>query len=111
MMISDKFINNFKELRKSLEELGYSNNWGVLNAADYGVPQSRKRCFMISKLGGAPPRLPRPIPLDKCLRDYLDPEPVDNNYYLSKEQTKDLIWTTEKKNPPENGLNYFAQVV
>lgn len=106
MMVSDKFISNFKEIRRSLEALGYSNNWGVLNAADYGVAQSRKRCFMVSKLNGAPPRLPKPIPLDKCLRDYLEPEPVADSYYLSEERIKGLIWSTEKETAAGNGFKF-----
>ena len=29
------------------EKIGYHTEWAVLNAADYGVPQSRKRAFVI----------------------------------------------------------------
>lgn len=32
--------------------LGYTTNWAVLNAADYGVPQIRQRFFMIGSLDG-----------------------------------------------------------
>ena len=34
---------------KDLAECGYSVNWDVLNAADYGVPQNRKRVFIIGE--------------------------------------------------------------
>ena len=34
------------------EALGYKVNWGVLNAADFGVPQIRERCFVIGSLEG-----------------------------------------------------------
>ncbi len=30
-----------------MDELGYKVNWKVLNAADYGVPQNRKRIYII----------------------------------------------------------------
>ncbi|PAK21370.1 hypothetical protein CJJ23_02410 [Mycoplasmopsis agassizii] len=42
---------DIKELiQKSFENIGYRVNYKVLNAADYGVPQSRKRViFLISK--------------------------------------------------------------
>lgn len=106
MMVSSLFVHNFKAIRKSLEKLGYSNNWGVLNAADYGVAQSRKRCFMVSKLNGAAPRLPKPIPLEKCLRDYLDSEPVPDYYYLSKDRLKGLIYSTEKEKTAGNGFRF-----
>lgn len=41
------------------EKLGYRVTWGVLNAADYGVPQIRERCFVLGALDGAP-SLPAP---------------------------------------------------
>ena len=41
---------NFEKWLKYLESLGYSNYWKVLNAVDFGVPQSRERVFCISIL-------------------------------------------------------------
>jgi DNA (cytosine-5)-methyltransferase 1 len=37
----------FETLLASAREMGYKMSFGVLNAADYGVPQIRKRFFMI----------------------------------------------------------------
>lgn len=97
MMISSKYIGNFKSLLKMLSALGYQHQYGIMNAADYGVAQSRKRCFMISKLGSPAPPLPKPVPLKKCLRDYLEPEPVADCYYLSEERLKGLVYSNEKE--------------
>lgn len=97
MMISKDYISNFKELIRVLSSLGYTSNYGVLNACDYGVAQNRKRCFMISKLHGAAPKLPKPIPLTRCLKDYLESEPVDSCYYLSDERIQGMIWQTERE--------------
>ena len=36
------------------QNLGYSIEWRVLNAADYGVPQTRRRFFMMGLLGQQP---------------------------------------------------------
>lgn len=41
------------------EKLGYKVTWGVLNAADFGVPQIRERCFILGSLDGTP-ELPMP---------------------------------------------------
>lgn len=41
------------------ERLGYKVTTGVLNAADYGVPQIRERCFVVGSLG---PRIALPEP-------------------------------------------------
>lgn len=39
------------ELIKKFEDLGYSINWEVLNSADYGVPQRRKRVIIVGLKG------------------------------------------------------------
>ena len=38
-----------------LTEKGYAHEWGVLNAADYGVPQRRQRFILVATRGGALP--------------------------------------------------------
>ncbi|EAG3226894.1 DNA cytosine methyltransferase [Listeria monocytogenes] len=48
-----------KEIYELFESLGYALNSGVLNAADYGVPQNRKRAIIIGKLGDEPVELPK----------------------------------------------------
>lgn len=106
MMVSALFMDNFKAIIRALHGLGYYSKWGIMNAADYGVAQSRKRCFMISKRGEIPPDLPKPIPLDKCLRDYLEPEPVAECYYLSEERIKGLIWSNEKEADKGRGFRF-----
>lgn len=41
----------FATILTTLSELGYNVAWQVLNSADFGVPQSRKRVFIICYLG------------------------------------------------------------
>ena len=36
-----------------LEELGYDVFHGILNASDYGVPQARKRIYLVCFCGAA----------------------------------------------------------
>jgi DNA (cytosine-5)-methyltransferase 1 len=43
---------DFAVILKSLEELGYAVEWRVINAADYGMPQRRKRVFILGFLKG-----------------------------------------------------------
>lgn len=50
----------FKEIKDLFNKIGYSLEYGVLNAADYGVPQNRKRAVIIGKLDGKAPKLPSP---------------------------------------------------
>ena len=46
------------QIVQSFEKLGYSVNFSVLNAADYGVPQDRRRAVFIGKLGKSKVALP-----------------------------------------------------
>ena len=75
-----------------LASKGYTNWWQDLNARDYGVAQNRERCFMVSILGEYNYKFPKPIPLDKTMKDYLEEE-VDDRYYITSEKAKKLIDT------------------
>lgn len=44
--------NTMKVIQDSLEAEGYSFSWKVLNAADFGVPQSRERVIIVAVKGG-----------------------------------------------------------
>jgi DNA (cytosine-5)-methyltransferase 1 len=46
-MVSKKHEEEFKSAVKEIEEYGYNITYEVLNCADYGVPQDRKRLFMV----------------------------------------------------------------
>ena len=72
---------HFNKWIEFLEGKGYSNYWKDLNLKDYGVPQSRNRCFMVSILGGYSFDFPKPVPLAKRLRDVMD-NGVEEKYYL-----------------------------
>ena len=48
------------EIEELFNKLGYSLEYGVLNASDYGVPQNRRRAVIIGKLDGDAPKLPVP---------------------------------------------------
>ena len=48
------------EIEERLHKLGYGTSSGVLNAVDFGVPQFRKRFFIIGALGRDAPTLPDP---------------------------------------------------
>ncbi len=59
-----KHAEFLKELIAALESVGYDvqNPYQVLNAADFGVPQDRKRLFVIGARRGLPvPNYPKPF--------------------------------------------------
>lgn len=89
-VISDANIKDFRLWQKFLEDKGYSNYTEILNAKNYGVAQNRERCFMVSILGKWNYNFPKPIPLTKTMKDYLEDE-VDEKYYINSEKAQKLI--------------------
>ena len=85
-----KNIDDFKKWLEFLESLGYTNYCQDLNAKNYGVAQNRNRCFMFSFLGNYSYNFPKPIPLKKKLKDYLE-DNVDEKYYINNEKADKLI--------------------
>lgn len=94
-------VEHFNKWQLALERLGYKSYFQDLIATDYGIPQTRNRCFMVSILGDYSYSFPNPIPLKLKLKDMLENE-VDEKYYLSDRQIKDIQnWNAYEK-PLEN---------
>lgn len=47
-LLSKKHRHNFDAYLETMEQLGYTNYYQVLNAKDYGIPQNRERVFTVS---------------------------------------------------------------
>lgn len=93
-VIGSKNIPYFADWINFLESKGYKNYWQLLNAKDYGIPQNRKRCFMLSVLGDYYYNFPKGKKLKLRLKDMLEKE-VDKKYYIIpaivKNQGKTLV--------------------
>lgn len=83
-------LEDFQNWLSFLEGLGYRNYWQDLNAKDYGVAQSRNRCFCVSLLGDYTYAFPSPIELTKTMEDYLEDE-VDEKFYIKSDKAYELI--------------------
>lgn len=82
-VVGTKNDNHFYKWCNQLSKLGYQNYFKILNAKNYGIPQNRKRCFMISILGDYTYDFPKKLTLKHKLKDLLDKN-VDEKYYLSQ---------------------------
>lgn len=105
--MATKYAETLKEIIKELAALGYHSRHYILNSADYGIAQSRRRFYMVSVLDTIPPAPPQKITLDKTMWDYLEnDEAIDNKYYLSEDRIKGLIHSTEYEKSKGNGFAF-----
>lgn len=107
-VISKKNVKDFHQWQRFLENKGYSNYVNTLNAKNYGVAQNRNRTFMVSILGEWNYKFPGPIPLEKTIKDYLEPE-VDEKYYIDNERTNILLNNLKDKEMLSGGINVSKQ--
>ena len=96
-------LDDFNKWKLRLEELGYQNYFQDLIATDYGIPQTRNRCFMISILGDYSYTFPRPIPLKLKLKDMIE-DNVDEKYYLSDKMKQYIFSEDDKYKVNKNSL-------
>ena len=101
---SEKFVPGLLKWQDYLTMQGYTNFVEVLNAKDYGIPQNRERCFILSILGDAWYNFPDPVELRLKLKDMLE-EKVDEKYYLDQERVDAFIANLDpaKRRALENG--------
>lgn len=101
---SKRFLPGLHKWQNFLYENGYTNFMQVLNAKDYGIPQNRERCFLVSIFGDAWYDFPQPIPLERKLVDFLD-DNVSDKYYLDQERVNKFIegLSDEKRAELEKG--------
>ena len=92
-----KNLPDFQKWIQFLEQLGYHSFYHDLNAKDYGVPQSRNRCFMFSFLDDVRYEFPAPFSLENPLSALLEKE-VDEKYYIKTEKAEKLIKDLIAKN-------------
>ena len=106
-MVSKKFINDFHEWQKAVSTFGYTHYTDILNAKDYGIPQNRKRVFMISIREDIQMtyHFPKPFELTIRLKDILEEE-VDEKYYLSNETIKSFVEHCDRKQAEGCGFKF-----
>lgn len=83
---------NFNRYLSEMEKLGYTNNYKLLNARDFGLPQARERVFTISVLGEEAFNFDDLIttPPASNLRDYLEDE-IDSVYDVTQPSVLNVI--------------------
>lgn len=94
-------LKDFIKWQNRLEEFGYKNYVEILNSKNYGIPQNRRRCFMVSILGDYSYEFPIKIKLKYELKDLLEKK-CDEKYYLSKKQIERISKWKSRQKPLDN---------
>lgn len=102
-LLAERNLPDFRKWCGRLERLGYANFRRVLDALDFGVPQSRRRVLMVSLLGGGEFHWPEPVPRTRRLSDLLDKEP-DPNLYLPERRAAALRLLVRPDGTADSGL-------
>ena len=75
-------------VKSTMEELGYSFAFKILNAADYGVPQKRDRTYIVcfrNDIDSTKFVFPKPFELKKHIEDYLmDESSIDSKLFINR---------------------------
>ena len=97
---------HLERLLRQFKKSGYKANWGVIDAADYGVPQNRKRLLILG-MKDAKPLLPHPTHGER--RDHITAgnaiENLENGHVEECEKVNGKYGELLKKIPP--GRNYI----
>lgn len=83
-MLSHDHGNTWKVIKEVFDSLGYKIYFNILNSKDYGIPQDRKRLFVVGfRDNDVDFQFPKPIELVTEMKDYLEKH-VETKHYLGK---------------------------
>ncbi len=106
-LINHDHGNTLKIIIESLEEIGYHCTYTVLNAKDFGVPQSRARFYLVGLLENKEFQFPDP-PMEKAnIGDYLEKnvsgyeisEHLQKTYLFKKDDGRPVLIDQNTKGP------------
>lgn len=111
LMIHDKG-NTLRIIRETLEELGYTVYYDVLNSRDFGVPQNRERIYIVAfrnDIDSSSFTFPKATDPNTKIRDILENKPVSVKYYLSDVYVESLKKHKARHESKGNGFGYVIR--
>ncbi len=97
----------FERIRDGLEnDLGYTVYYQVLNTKDYGLPQDRKRIYMVGFREDTDFTFPEPVELTTKVGDILEQDEVHDFYYMSQTYMNGLEKHRQRHEKKGHGFGY-----
>lgn len=102
MLIHDSG-ETWETIKNVFNTLGYKIYWSILDASKYGIPQSRKRLFVVGFLDTRIKdfKFPQELPLEKKAKNFYE-ENIESKYYLKE---KGFKFVTNSKNRGRAKIN------
>lgn len=99
----------FKIITRTLEQLGYTVHYKILNSKDFGVPQNRERIYIVAfrnDINSTNFEFPTPLAKKVTIRDIMEKNVVSVKYYLSNVYLETLKKHKERHKAKGNGFGY-----
>ena len=85
--------NTLKTVLRLLDSIGYETHYKVLNAVNYGIPQTRRRIYFVcfnKELKIKRFEFPKPIESENRLKDFLENNSITKDFFLPNHKLKNL---------------------
>lgn len=106
LMAHDKGYT-FERIRDALEnDLGYHVYYQVLNSKDYGLPQDRKRVYIVGFKEDVKFNFPKPLSVIPRVGDMLETDEIHDFYYLSQRYLDGLEKHRNRHEAKGHGFGY-----
>jgi len=84
----------FEVIKTNIENIGYNMYYKILNASQYGVPQSRERIYMVcirKDVDNKNYKFPSPLEIKSCVNDILLKDGKEKDFVINKKyELKDI---------------------
>lgn len=107
-MLNHDHGKTWETIKNVFSELGYNIKYTIMNAKDYGIPQDRKRIFVIGTKNENTFEKPKELQLKREMKDFLE-DKVDAKYYLGQKGFEFVTNPKYKNRAKVNGKIMMCQ--